>query len=64
MKFYSPLLAIALATASNTPSLASFPNNPPQKIVVAEQITLSAEKVNPPADPEPEPVPHRGVGRR
>jgi len=44
------------------PSQDNFKDNPPQKIVVAEQITLSAKKVNPPADPEP--VPHRGVGRR
>ncbi len=66
MKFYSTLLAIPVMAASIMPSLANFPNNPPQKIVVAEQITLSAEKVNPPADPdpEPEPVPHRGAGRR
>ncbi|MBD2730743.1 hypothetical protein H6G96_31605 [Nostoc sp. FACHB-892] len=42
------------------PSLASFKDNPPQKIVVAEQITLSVEKVNLPTEPQP----HRGQGRR
>ncbi len=62
MKFYSTLLAIPVIAASMMPSQDNFKSNPPQKIVVAEQITLSAEKVNPPTDPEP--VPHRGVGRR
>ncbi|OYE00364.1 hypothetical protein [Nostoc sp. 'Peltigera membranacea cyanobiont' 232] len=60
MKFYSTLLAIPVMAASVMPSLASFKDNPPQNIVVAEQITLSAEKVNSPTEPEP----HRGQGRR
>jgi hypothetical protein len=62
MKFYSTLLAIPVMAASIMPSLASFPSNPPQKMVASEQITLSAEQVNPPTDPEP--IPHRGAGRR
>ncbi|MBD2560482.1 MULTISPECIES: hypothetical protein [Nostoc] len=60
MKFYSTLLAIPVMAASIMPSLASFKENLPQKIVVAEQITLSAEKVNSPTKPEP----HRGQSRR
>jgi hypothetical protein len=60
MKFYSTLLAIPVMAASIMPSLATFKDNPPQKIVVA------AEQVNSPQSPapEPEPVPHRGKGRR
>ncbi|WP_375449043.1 hypothetical protein [uncultured Nostoc sp.] len=60
MKFYSTLLAIPVMAASITPSFASFKSNPHQKIVVA------AEQVNPLQSPvpEPEPVPHRGKGRR
>lgn len=60
MKFYSTLLAIPVMAASMMPSLTSFKSNLPQKIVVV------AEQVNPPQSPapEPEPVPHRGVGRR
>lgn len=67
MKFYSELLAIPVMAASIMPSLASFPSNPPEKIVPAEQITLSAKKVNlapPEPQPEPESVPHRGSSRR
>ena len=60
MKFYSTLLAIPVMAASIMPSLASFASNPPQKIVVVEQITPRAEKVNPPTEPQP----HRGQGRR
>lgn len=60
MKFYSALLAIPVMAASIMPSLANFKDNPPQKMVVAEQIILSAEQVNPPTEPQP----YRGQGRR